>query len=163
MILTIDPGIHTGIALWKNWEDLFPKTYEIFAGEKGTHEEKLYTLQAKFTQLVDNIEEQMIVSPVDDSNLHIFIEGVEHWAGNLKSQTASTRGNLSFLSYMVGVYCAVCFAKDFPVKIIPARVWKGQMSKSVTATRVFKINEVKYKSSHVIDAVGMGFAMQGIL
>ena len=158
MILTIDPGLHTGIAVWRSWGDRFPLTYELYAGGKGSHEDKLYVLQRKFVLMIQEIKLKM-----HDDISNIFIEGVEHWSGDLKSQTASTRGNLSFLSYMVGIYCAVGFADCATVKIVPARVWKGQMSKKVTTERVFRVNGIKYKSSHVIDAVAMGFALQGIL
>ena len=158
MILTIDPGINTGIAHFKTHDDKRPNVYEIRARKDASIEKRLLNIHVEFNTLLYIIEEE------EKSDLvSCYIESVEYWEQNLISRTSAVRGNLSFLSYMVGVYSSVCFQHGIEVHLLPARAWKGQMDKEVTAERVRRVNGITYKNSHITDAVGIGFSLQGVL
>ena len=156
MILTIDPGINTGIAHWKTHNDKNPDVYEIRCKTNVSIEKRLLDIHVEFNTLLYSIEEI-------NSTVSCYIESVEYWEQNLISRTAATRGNLSFLAYIIGVYSSVCFQHEVEVYLLPARQWKGQMDKDVTAERIRRVNGITYKNSHITDAVGIGFALQGVL
>jgi hypothetical protein len=160
MILTIDPGINTGIAHFKTHDDKWPDVYEIRAGEKLGIEERLCDVSFKFDTMLSKINFNYKIKTTISS---CYIESVEYWEQNLVSRTSAVRGNLSFLAYIVGVYSSVCFQHGIEVHLLPARQWKGQMDKDVTAERIRRINGITYKNSHITDAVGIGFALQGVL
>jgi hypothetical protein len=155
MILTVDPGIHTGIAHFPWPKTSVPTIYECNAG-KGKIEDKLESLHGQFQEAITLANEERTV-------VDCYIEGVEWWEGDLISRTAGSRGNLSFLAYIVGVYSSVCVVNNIKVHLVLAREWKGQMSKEVTAERVRRVNGLTYKSPHITDAVGIGFSLQGVL
>jgi hypothetical protein len=155
MILTVDPGIHTGIAYFQFATTQCPVIYEINAG-KGKIEDRIRNLSEQFQEVIILVNKSRTV-------VECYIESVEWWEGDLISRTSSSRGNLSFLAYIVGVYSAVCFQNNIKVHLLPARAWKGQMSKEVTAERVRRVNGMTYKSSHLTDAVGIGLSLQGVL
>jgi len=156
MILTIDPGINTGIAHFKTHDDKRPDVYELRAPIKGSIEDRIKYLSNKFNVLIYLCNNIRLCSSC-------YIESVEFWQQNLTSVTSAVRGNLSFLAYIVGAYSAICLRNEIEVHLLPARAWKGQMDKEVTAERVRRVNGITYKNSHITDAVGIGFSLQGVL
>ena len=155
MILTIDPGINTGIAHWKTHDEKMPCVWEIRCPGKMSIEERLKFIAGEFNIL--------LLDEIRATISSCYIESVEYWEQDLISRTAATRGNLSFLAYIIGVYSSICFQHGIAVHLLPARQWKGQMDKDVTAERIRRVNGITYKNSHITDAVGIGFALQGVL
>ena len=158
-MLTIDPGFHTGLALWDG--DLEPRIDSINVSSKKsikTLEDKLDDMWMKFEgYLADNILDIELV----------VIEGVETWSGSSKSKVASTTGSLSKLSYLIGGYCQLCREYGIAFKIISVRDWKGNLPKEVVEKRVISKCNLTYTkgkiTDHIYDAVGIGLAMMGKL
>ena len=158
-MLTIDPGFHTGLAIWDGTMKPKLDCINVSSG-KGveTLEDRIADMWEKFEYYIsDNILDISLV----------IIEGVENWSGSLKSKTASVTGSLSKLSYLVGGYCQVCQQYGLPFQIISVRDWKGNLSKNVVEMRVKKLVTLEYSkgkiSDHIYDAVGIGLAKMGKL
>lgn len=146
--VTIDPGLHTGIARWNG--TAFPKVTTFMLPKKTrTLEERLRVAATWF--------EGYLLSREGVPRTAI-IEGVEIF-DTLKSMTAAKRGDISWLAYLVGVYTNIAWMYGLDVRIITARQWKGQLSKKGTVLRVKRINGQVYPNDHTTDAVAMGFAM----
>jgi len=150
--LSIDPGDHTGWAIWKG--DLRPEVGQInlsHAKNIKTLEQELTYLWIRFASLLDEVKPNLVL-----------LEGVEFWEGSFKSITAAKRQNLSKLSYLVGGYANEALARGIKSRILPAREWKGQMSNSVLETKVQRINGQVYESDHILNAVGIGLSVMGL-
>lgn len=151
IIATIDPGINTGIALWEDHVKL--PVCKFIAVKSGIGEiNQLESLCKGFYTIV-----------LGCSARECVIESDEFWKGSLKSETSATRGNLSLLSHIVGAYFGVCSILHVKCSFIKAREWKGQMSKEIVARRVEMALGIRYSSSHITDAVGIGLALKGLL
>jgi hypothetical protein len=85
------------------------------------------------------------------------------WKHSLRSQVSSDSGDLHKLTYLIGLLgCKVYnYTQQEPVLFAPLE-WKGQLPKDVVTRRVQKLCGTKF-SNHVGDAVGMGYAAQGLL
>lgn len=152
-ILTIDPGFHTGYAYWTGNNDPITGCFNLSRGKKVvTIEDQLNDMWLKFSALIKTLE------PVG-----CIIESVEHWGGSLKSRTASSKGDLSKLSYLIGGYSYICSKKGISFKLVPAKTWKGQLPNSALVGRVKMINGKEYPNDHILCAVGIGFAEEGLL
>ena len=149
-ILTVDCGLHTGWALWKG--DAFPEVGEFSVPYKiKTHYEQRNYLADKFSTLMFLREKQIV---------RVYLEGTQSYTSVI-SRTAIAKGTLFELSYLVGRYEQICYDNGLVCEIINAPEWKGQMSKEITAAKIRMINDMDYKSEHIIDSVGMGFGIVG--
>lgn len=149
----MDPGDHTGWALWHG--DLYPNTGQFSTSHAKNiriQEDQLSCQWESFSYLLDEYRPSIV-----------YIEGVEFWEGSLKSVTAARRQNLSKLSYLVGGYANEVRRRNIEFRILPARVWKGQMSNQVLERKLLRINGVKYASEHILNAVGIGMSRIGLL
>lgn len=152
-ILTVDPGINTGYAYWKG--DLQPITgyFNIVRGEKTkSFEKQCGFMWDRFEAVVKTFK------PVN-----CYIESVEQWSGSLKSRTASIKGDLSKLSYLIGGYGHICTKNNVSWILISAKKWKGQLPNKILANRVEHINGQSYINEHVTCAVGIGLSRMGLL
>jgi len=151
--LTVDVGDHTGWAFWDGQQD--PKDWGMLVLDKHIDgmENQLGNMQIQFKYLLEELKPRLCI-----------LEGVEFWAGNLRSVTAAKRGNLSKLSYLVGMYGASCFERGISIRIIPAREWKGQLKDPMVLSRVQDLTGIQLKKSeqHIADAIGMGLSLQGM-
>jgi hypothetical protein len=93
----------------------------------------------------------------------VFIEGVQIYGDSLKSLTSATRGNLSMLAYLVGVYVACCNEVSIANEIVLPRQYKGQLDKEAINKRLIRIDKMVYPNQHVRDAVAMGYLLMGRL
>lgn len=149
--LTIDPGDSTGYAYWSGL--LSPKVGQFNNNCRAKDLElQLCHMLKKFDALLDDLHPELVV-----------IESVEVWGGSLTSITSAVRGNLMKLSYMVGVYSALCDQRGITFKLIPARRWKGQLSKDAVKLRVYRAIKKHYPQTHMTDAVGIGLHCMGLL
>lgn len=147
-IITIDPGLNTGIAIWKG--DDLPITDEIICPSKiKLWKDRLQYMWNRFDYRLHQHDVNMV-----------YIEDTSYYEGNETSRQALKRGDLFHLNGLSHGYAALCsnYGSDFD--IIPSFQWKGQMSKLATAERIFQINGQRYSSDHITDAVGLGFGIQ---
>jgi hypothetical protein len=148
--VTIDPGIHTGISFW-NKGTVFPaKTCSIAAtGKYATPFQRLRDLKMKMVGQIRGVDK-------------MYVEGVEVYANSTVSMASATRGNLSLLAYIVGMYVAVWADLDIECEILSPK-WKGQLSYDTLAVWIERTNGEKYVSEHVLAAVGMGLYVNGYM
>lgn len=151
--MSIDPGDHTGWSYWKG--DLHPLTGQINVSHRKSikmQEDELAWQWMHFSALLD-----------EHKPIYVYIEGVEFWEGSMKSMTAAKRQNLSKLSYLVGGFANEARRRGMETRIIPARIWKGQMSNKILKERIYRINGQYYDSDHIDNAVGLGMSRMGLL
>ena len=149
-VLSVDPGINTGIAFFHK-DEIIPRVFDFHVDYKAkTPHEKLDSLLIK----IDNYNFQSLGIE------WVVIEGVQIWATSLKSMTAATRGNLSLLAYIVGAYYQ--YFNGLFVEIISPQ-WKGQLNYHALAVWVKQINDQEYKSEHIRAAVGLGLWKKGLI
>lgn len=151
--ISVDPGDHTGWAKWKG--DLYPIVGQINVS-KAKHikmqEDELAHQWMHFSHLLDEY-----------SPRYVYIEGVEFWEGSFKSVTAAKRQNLSKLAYLVGGFANEARRRGIETRLLPARIWKGQMSNDVLKRKILRINGEDYASDHIDNAVGIGLSRMGLL
>lgn len=151
--LTVDVGDHTGWAFWDGKTE--PADWGMITLDRNVKglEVQLGYMQRRFKCLLEDIKPELCV-----------LEGVEFWAGNLRSMTSARRGNLSKLSYLVGMYMATCLEKGIDVRILLAREWKGQLKDPMVHSRVFNLTGIQLKKGeqHISDAIGIGLSLQGL-
>lgn len=149
-ILTIDPGLHTAWMYWKG--DLAPEFGMLTNARGATNaEEKLISVQKKMNNLLDTFVEQ------NKKIEKAYIEGTTYYH-TARSFASATKGNLSLLSYCIGV-CVCCLSNhgiDF--EILEARQWKGNMSDEAVRYRVQYIMGRKFSNIHLYDAAGIGLS-----
>jgi Holliday junction resolvasome RuvABC endonuclease subunit len=151
-LLTVDPGDHTGWALWDG--TLRPMTGQITLSRSKDivgQPAQLASMWERFHELIKEMEPRAVL-----------IEAVEFWSGSVKSRAAASRQNLSKLAYLVGGYSNICAFHGIEWFLMPSRTWKGQMDDHAVAMRVARIIEAQYSSVHVTDAVGMGLHLAGL-
>jgi hypothetical protein len=151
-MITVDPGIHTGIAIWGS--DLHPRCLEISTTQKLHTEEARRALCSDF---------RVIVRPYSGAAI-VYIEDVTLWGGSLKSLTASRKGDLFALAKLIGGYEQVCLnAGVCVISSVSVTKWKGQMNDFALFDRLRRINEETYTSPHIANAVGLGMSIRGVL
>ena len=149
--LTIDPGVHTGLAFWKNEKTMLPETEQI--NNKTTSKipmDKVTSLNNQFwAYLQKNKQIEFCI-----------IEGVQYWENSSVSRVAGRRGDLTFLSYLCGSYYQTCKHEKINAFIIPP-YWKGQLNYDNLSIWIEKLNNKIYSSEHITSAVGIGFFVKG--
>ena len=149
-VLTIDPGDNTALAYWGG--NLYPDTQIIRLRPKERNlrrEEQLVLMWDRFEYQITRYH------PINTA----YIEGVQVWAGSLKSLTAARKGTLLKLVYLIGGYCKIMDNHGIEFHIINPQEWKGQLSKQAVANRIKRITGNTYNTEHETDAVGIGLSM----
>ncbi len=99
----------------------------------------------------------------------LVMEAPEAWLTDSTGLASVQRGDVFKLMYLIGGLADIARRRGIRVPIILApREWKGQLPKAVTEKRVRKaFSQSEWapqtKTSHEMDAVGMGLAAQGAL
>ena len=146
--ITVDPGLNTGIAIWRETDT--PEVKEIICPARiKIWTARLNYMWCMFKKIIEN-----------KSLLCCYIEGTAYYEENEVSRQALKRGDLFHLIGVSYGYAALCSAYGIDFEFILPSQWKGQMSKQATADRVFQLNGRRYSSDHITDAVGIGFAIQ---
>lgn len=146
--LYVDPGYHTGWALFSDEDQIIPIKTGIIncpVKIKGTIERIKY-MQECFYDLI-----------VAEAPNDLIIEGVVLHTGSAKSTMAAGKGDLFNLAYLVGAYVCNAFLEHINVKIVTVNEWKGSLSKQAVHARIKKVTGQKYPE-HIADAVGIGLA-----
>lgn len=142
--LTVDPGIHTGWALFNR--RFSPSDSGVFSVPNDTTQERrLFELGRLFLDVIMNTEPDVIV-----------VEDAEYRSGSRKSRASQAHGSLSLLMKIVGGYSMMYDS----VLLLPAREWKGNLSDEAVARRVFLTLRRQYRQ-HEQEAVGIGLAIYG--
>lgn len=156
--LAIDPGVHTGWALWHGHrEPVQVGQFNMKRVEHPTLEGNLKDLWGKFDILLAES------AGAGDGIELCLIEGVKLFAKSAKSQMAGVKGDLAFLSYLVGGYCNILFQNGIPFNVILPDEWKGQMNDEVVEARIMRALKKEYRTAHIRSAVGLGLSHLGIL
>lgn len=151
-LLSIDPGLSTGYAVWDVYKSLV--CFDSFTAEGSTIEEKLHSIFSSVNNLFEQFRFEAVV-----------MEGVQYQF-SLKSMTSTLRGNTFFLAYQVGIICGVCSSRRTNYIIKLPSEWKGQLTKEATRLRVLRaLPELKKQkiNNHTIDAIALGLSFQGRL
>jgi len=155
--MTVDVGMNTGWAYWDECES-FPAP-DIW-GQYSVKPHKI--LEEDLTELAYQFDDN--ICALRSTPKIIILEGVELWAGNLRSLTSASRGNLFKLSYIVGMYARNALHYGSGFRIIPASQWKGQLKDPMVMKRVTNLTGIEFKKSeqHVCDAIGIGLSHMGL-
>lgn len=144
-IVSVDVGWKTGLAYFKN-KDTSPRVLQLNARGKTT-EEKIKYMAANFKHYLFKLPESPSI---------ILLEGVEFYGNSLRSVTATRRGDLFTLAYLVGVYIGVCITLNLRFKVSTFNEWGGQMTPEVINKRLDRALGEHFRSQHINDAVAMG-------
>lgn len=156
-LLSIDPGRHTGFALW-NHKNLL--TSGAINGNEDTEETFIFEMSEKFEDIIKMARPGIVL-----------IEGAAMWSANpISVMSANKRknskwetGDLFVLAYLIGAYIRTCIDYGIDYKIIYPRMWKGNMGKPATKKRVIRSLGYEIKNEHEIDAIGIALGMWKIL
>ncbi len=160
-IATVDPGWHTAVALWSGEWVPIVKTFNAPRRKKGlTDENRMCSQWSAFRDVV--LGHGMHID-------HVIIESVELWEEALVSMAAAKRGDLFTLATLVGGYAAICQQYKATFELVPAKTWKGQLTKLATQKRIERFwrgmdiftRELNF-SEHACDAIGMGLWHAGV-
>lgn len=150
-ILAVDVGLNTGLAHFQFKGDSQPGTYLLKPDlVSKSHESRIFDLCRSLNDVIRMIRVDLVL-----------IEGVEFYGNSLKSVTATRRGDLFFLAYIVGSYCNVCIQNKLKFKIQTFNQWGGQMTPKVINNRIERALGWCDKSQHINDAVAMGLTYYG--
>lgn len=164
MNVTIDPGLNTGIAIWGDDFDKNNLKWEIMKNKKKGKEAKEDYLDIidMTTRLKNYINNSIIIKYRN----YAVVEGVGFWSSNLTSRTAASTGRIFRLAYQVGMY-ARCLRVECGFKyisIVEAREWKGQLDDGAVKKRVKRcLGVLPTDNQHVLDAIGIGLGLKGVL
>jgi hypothetical protein len=161
-IATVDPGWHTALAVWSG--DWLPEVKMFNAPRRsdGVTDENRMAYQWSNFRILLNAR-----TFID----HVIIESVELWSEALVSMAAAQRGDLFTLATLVGGYAAIANEYKCSFELIPAKQWKGQLTKLATKKRVYRFwdgmdfDSQSYTgfNDHAIDAIGIGLWHAGVL
>jgi hypothetical protein len=155
MRLSIDPGQHSGIAVWgeDTWKRRCCPRKVFLWHAKGE------TWQARVAFQV----EELVHLTLDGSITHVYCE-LPAVFDSAKSMGA--KGDIIKLAYLVGAYAGVCTSQDIKFITVPVVNWKGQLPKPVVIKRIKKkIGSLDEQGTafngDVWDAVGIGLFAKG--
>lgn len=152
--VTIDPGFNTGIASWDGFDLLNTSIKKA----NNTTNDRLNKSVDLVNAIVEDVNENY-------TNNIVVIEGVEVWQ-SIISQTAAARGDLSCLSYIVGMLVSSFVNSEYSysdIFVVNPSVWKAQLTYKALAIWVKRILHEEYNTEHELAAVGIGLFCQGRL
>ena len=148
---SIDPGIHTGWALWKGTELIESGVFTV-PGSKA-HER----FETRLMYLCTMLSMQSISMPWG-SLVEVHMEGVEHH-GSVAGIAAERSGATQKLAYIVGAYLHALGVLTRCYLHKPHE-WKGQLSDHAVDRWVEDVMDRGFKR-HEVEAVGLGLYLQG--
>ena len=152
MILTVDPGVNTGWAIFNNDpEDVKPVAFgvlritsirEVALRMKLAYEFRRHTCRYAIDTMI--------------------IEGVRSWGSSSTSSAATASGDLFYLAHLIGNIECAFFSRVKDIRLPSVGEWKGQLPKEVVRKRVERITGIS-PPEHACDAVGIGLWHKGKL
>jgi hypothetical protein len=163
--ISIDVGWHTAVAEWRG--GFLPQVFTISLPAKLKTKDTPWGVQ--LTEMALRFNNFMHRTPAGINAA--YIEGVEMWEGNAQSMIAARRGNTFRLASLVGVYAGILATNGIAPTVLLPREWKGQLSKKIVEKRVYRVwaengvstaNQPRY-NDHIMDSIGIGFSVAGLL
>lgn len=152
-VLTIDPGVNTG---WAYWRDGKPFVTGVFRVKRSR---RVQSQPEMITYLCEQL--RSIVYSLQMKIDKVYIEAV-YFADTHISQTAARSGSLTLLAMIVGAYVASLTLYEYPIELVQPRAWKGQLTDEAITARVMRRLGKTYRM-HEREAVALGLAMGGCL
>ncbi len=150
-VMSIDPGRNLGVCLWD--ADAFRNKTAI----------PLWYKTYKFDSLPQYWEtlDKLITS---HGVTQAFSEDAEYMEDSEKGRIAARAGDLVKLVKFVGNLEQLFYRHGVPLTLISVMRWKGNIPKDKLFQQMFTFwTPVNRQASHALDAVGIGFALQGRL
>ena len=148
-LLTVDPGMATG---WAIWEGPNPRKPSIYGQIRVAHS----NLETDLSELFKRFTEIQICE-------RVCIEYPGIWQHSATSMVAAFSGDLIKLATIVGGFAAIAKRSDAILTLLPPQRWKGQLSKDAIKMRVKRATGIDERSSHINDAIGIGLYLLGLL
>lgn len=159
-VLSIDPGIDWGYAVWNSHGTHFFKLESpiksgvLWASKTITNwHEKLDVACRQFDTLLKDL-----IHPLE----RVIIEEPAYFQ-SAGGGVAARRGDLVKLALVTGAFAGIANCKYMAViELVPVTTWKGQLPKEVVIKRIReKLPKIKGVTSHAWDAVGIGLHAKG--
>ncbi len=155
--LTIDPGVNIGWALWSKEEwsrHQYPQRNGCLSRSSGG------VWKSTVAELYRLFDRQLAVS---GEIKEAYMEMPEYFA-DANAVATSTSGALVKLSMVAGGVQALLAVRRIPLTLIGIRDWKGQLPKHIVEQRIrTRIRMPEDLPDHVVDAIGIGLWVQGVL
>lgn len=150
ILLTVDPGMSTGWALW----DITTQGVVKYGQIRLDH----VNLEADLTALFDRFRDinTSVNLRAGQSITRVCIEYPGMWQNSFTSHTSAASGDLVKLAAIVGGFAAIAHEWQTGITLISPQRWKGQMSKEAVKARVERELGIQERSSHINDALGIG-------
>jgi len=155
-LLSVDPGDNTAWAYWRN-------TFSPEVGQITLNKNECTGLYSQFQYMWNHFD---LVLTSKKPNMCV-IEGVEVYAGSLKSYVASKKTkfqdvpSLFKLAYLIGGYMNICDNHCVKFEIVSYRKWAAQLSETAIKVQVKHIMNKNYSTIHKYCAVGIGLNYLG--
>ncbi len=146
MMLSVDPGIHTGYALW----------YKQKLEKVGTLNFKGILWEDKAYSVLKQFDFLLRTTATDVTEVVIEFPGYMHGTGG---HMVATSGDLVKLAVMTGMLMSCAKLYGARVVAVPVNQWKGQLPKDVCKARVLRKMPgmgMEKLSDHAWDAIGIG-------
>lgn len=153
-ILTIDPGMNTGWAMWQYGDE--PISTGVFRQAKFKN--KVLPLRAQLNSLWEQFGMLMLQLRPDE----VIIESAGFWPGASKSHAALFSGDLTKMLLLIGGYCHKASSVRIPWELVEPSKWKGQLTETALHARIERRIGKTFRQ-HEQEAVGIGLWRRGIL
>jgi Holliday junction resolvasome RuvABC endonuclease subunit len=157
MWITIDPGFHTGWALFRESGrkrvTFIPTMFHecgVLHADKDTKipfPMRVAAIMKGLASLQDSFDINMMI-----------IESQQVYRGSAQSMASATSGDLIELAQLTGAIWWLFAQTGTATHIFTPQQWKGQLPKNVVEMRVAKHFPDTYFPNHALDAVGMGIS-----
>lgn len=156
-MITVDPGLGgTGLAAWRDDESVPYNTKKLTVptkvGDWVARSEQYSIDFQNYLKLHWEVEEVWIEFP----GLHTTASGM----------ASAQSGDIFKLTFLVGIYACHAWNYGMAARPLPVNDWKGTLSKDAIEFRVRRVLGDSLTDSypnHVLDAVGMGLHLKGLL
>lgn len=156
--ITVDPGMNIGWALWDSSQRK-ELTSPIESGAVVPTSGREWQQSVNWSHAMFKAELLRLVNA-----FHIELAIMEYPAFFEDATVVAKEGNLVKLCCSAGMVMAAFCELGIPLFFVEVRTWKGQMKKDAVENRIRKrLPDYKWKSSHEMDAVGIGLHAKGLL
>lgn len=154
--MTVDPGLSgTGLAVWVPDSDQPLLTKSLSLNSKLEHYKRSRSYKRLFAEFIDYETKGIEVCYIEWPRMF------ESAGGHM----SSAKGDIHKLVFLVSCFANACWERGIEYRELPVNDWKGTMSKEMVAERVADrlLCDPKEYPNHVMDAVGMGLYVKGLL
>ena len=153
--ISVDPGLSgTGYAVWTN--NRKPMYTGIVVPNKSIPKSSLTTLPPRGQSLYNQLYAIWGAMTINKVNARITVVEWPEFFQTSGGRVSAERGDLIKLTMAASIVCCVAWDCEHTVKMVPPRVWKGQLPKKLVITRIKRMIKGANYNSHEWDAVGLG-------